>query len=272
MAGRRAKRRPSSSSGRPSSSDARQPQRMRAGVALFATVIGALVGVVTLIKAWPSGWWPRSTPFTLDVKVSRIEDGVNWVVSASVDDITGAPVTDDCASRARTEWARSHDGTPRELRVAVLLTSNRDDPVVISRVTVDADRTPTAPTPRTNVQLCTPGGDIVTQRTVFVDLDDDPPSIDFAGPEDSNDYTPSQYSILLNKGEAEEIVIVARADDYDVTYRWTASMRIEINGTTTWYRIDNGGVPFETTGCASGSTWTFAGPASGNDVVLCKAS
>ena len=247
-------------------------------LAVCATAVGIVVGLISIAGAYPEGWWPRERPFRLGVTVTSVERYETWVVPRPIDELDGAPpVVDDCASEDRMQWAEALGGIPREIGVWVTIVSNRDDSIVITDLDIDVQRESFQGT-GTNVELCGPGGGGVPIHYIGVDLDVDPPSVTMYGterPEEDPDPQPEgRYSIALRKGDAEELFITAGSysadqQDFDMVYEWTASLVILVGGREQLFQIDNDGSPFRTATCLTDRTWTTSAPTPDDQVLLC---
>jgi hypothetical protein len=161
-----------------------------------------------------------------------------------------APEGSNC--RPWYSWSREHGGIDGELTMfELILEGKSDSTVVVDGIEVEIVQE-SAPL-RGLATICQQfGGAEIDPRRVGIDLDRDPPQIDFYP---DGQEPESSFALQLANGEVEILEVWATTSDCDCL--WRLRLNYAVGGERHTLLIDADGEPFRTSGIANSEVWQW---------------
>ena len=165
----------------------------------------------------------------------------------------GPPPSGVC--RDWRNWARVRAGVDADAtKLQVTVEGRSDSEVRIDRLEIEMLRR--AEPLRGSHARCDVGGASASPRQVYVDLDDDPPRVEFVERGDSPGENPRRYFLFSpSRGEVETFLIYATAARG--SYDWIGRLWYVAEGQRQFVEITDGGDPFRTTASNRARTYTW---------------
>ncbi|MFD9013705.1 hypothetical protein [Streptomyces sp. NPDC059552] len=224
------------------------PKRRLEGPTRVVALIGGIVAIVATtlgaVTAWPEDWWPRRLP-TPKIFITSVQGHGESVIPypASVLDNPPAEVKDGC-SRQAMDWINSLAPVPTETLVSFVLTTEREESVVVVGLKPLVERVD-GQAMKTVVEECI-GGDGYLIRRADIVVDETPaPRFKFTNEEGK---AIAGVELKLGKGGAAEFHIHSKAKTPGTVFEWTADVELLIGGEPTSLRLSNRGKPFKVAG------------------------
>ncbi|MEU6594266.1 hypothetical protein ABZ923_34525 [Streptomyces sp. NPDC046881] len=173
--------------------------------------------------------------------------GFKHALYRPVEELDNPPEDVKYACGQRTaEWVRSI-AIPNEAHVSFVLTSERDESVVVLGLTPHVRKLPDTAMNAT-VSTCTGGNGIVTRHADLVVDSTEQPTFRFT---DERGRKVERLRLNLSKGGAVDFHVTSRAESPGV-YEWTADLELLVGGEPKSISITNEGKPFKISGPVRG--------------------
>jgi hypothetical protein len=217
-----------------------------------AAVVGLVGGVLGAAAAWPPWLWPRHLP---EPRVYVTAKGVvsgEWVAPFGADAVPRVPSAVSSCSQQMESWLSSVGGVPTSVFMDAVITTERDESVVILGVRPNIRRI-SEPRMRTSVTTCGPGGGNggYVSRTVEEEVDARPPAVRIFG---DSDKQIKQIGVNLAKGDAADLHLVFWAGSPGSVYEISPELDILQGGEHRYLPVPGG--PLKVAGALSGTAPT----------------
>jgi hypothetical protein len=175
-------------------------------------------------------------------------EAYGYVIPSDIHSI-GPPPTDLC--REWLEWARARQGVDAyQSKIQVVVEGRNEGQVVIDRfeLEIGAKREPLG---GTHV-ACVVGGASASPREIFIDLDRDPPRMQFRY---EGDEPTEHFLFTLSDGETETFRIRAITERHYC--EWIARLGFVANGRREFIEVSDEGDSFRTTGTGNATSYAW---------------
>ncbi|MFJ4356488.1 hypothetical protein ACIP25_09475 [Streptomyces massasporeus] len=219
-------------------------------VAFLGGLVGLVATVIGVVVAWPNDWWPRHPPEP-KIFVKDVSNFGSYAIPHSAARLDSPPalVKFNCTKKSG-EWIRTLNGVPYRVIIDFVLTTERDESVVVLGLKPHVRRL-TGVAMKTNVHDCV-GGDGYFGRQAELIVDERPPRFklfDENGPIE-------RIALNLGKGDAADFHLEAWAKTPREVYEWTVDLELLIGGDPERITISDSGKPFKIVGPLPGTAPT----------------